>query len=216
MTNLILPTLAALGLGLLPMAASAAIVTESYSFDATVAEGDIQCGYLVGEFDPCPELFGQTGDDSTPIEGMTVGGTYAARLEFTYDIADDGTVDINDATVNCVINGGDCAWEDGYAEWTPPLGASPGTIGFNDLWQSQSWSFAILGVAGTASFTSDYLEAADGRTYLYDVSFDLSKVQYTGPGIDPAPIPLPAGLPLLLSAVMVGFGGVVAKRRAKG
>ncbi|MBC9246487.1 VPLPA-CTERM sorting domain-containing protein [Paracoccus sp. 11-3] len=199
MARLVKSVLLILAFAFAPIIVKAATVTETFTFNATLDSGVLFCGPRVEQEAPCPDRF-STVDPSLLPYGMSFRESYAGSIALTYD-------DNRLTGILCHLNEQNCNFggvENGFNSQSP-TGPNPGNLDFTDTAQSRGSVFFINNGSGGYSYGTDYVESADGSEIYYysNVNFSLSDVTYESS--QPAPVPLPASLPLLAGAVL-GFG----------
>lgn len=210
-----------------PALAKAATITETYTFNLTYNSGGLACygSYVRNDVEAGPDDIVDLG-----LFATCPGSTSPALFVDSFDEIAFGRIDITSGdgrrvSVECSING----WNCNYNDWSDyvtekslfPLGPSPGKIHLSASIDLIS-DFNIDGENGTYKYGTNYnsmgYSVPDGVNYYsyyltyYDVLFDLSNITYSSS--QPAPVPLPAGLPLLggglISLVMLRRRRIVA------
>lgn len=193
-----------------PALAKAATITETYTFNLTYKSGGLTCeGYY-----STPDVYPDLGE-TTNLGYFAVCPGYPRPAPFvdSFDEIASGQIDITSVDglfigATCSINGWNCNYNDWsdivHGNSTYPLGPNPGGIDLGAASDLDSY-FYIYGGSGTYNYHTNYDDFSytvpDGDNYylynmtFYDVLFDLSDITYSSS--QPAPVPLPAGLPLL-------------------
>lgn len=200
MKRLVSGLIAALSFISVSNAASAA--TETFTFEATLTEGNLICGRFVGEEGFCPSLIGAIDIANDPLDdfmfGMRIGYSTFGRIDLIYadGVLVDGT---------CRLNGKNCAFGQAFFPLgSAPLGSAPGFLDFGTSSTVVS-AFYINEDKGSFRYATDYI-TANGPNYNYvqyykDVLFRLHDITYVS---TLQPVPLPATLP----GLVIAFGAL--------